>query len=365
MKNYLLLKYLITHLKKYTFIFFITTIFILIPSLKILAEENVFTLQNVKVKGKINLNFSRDKYLNVAFKKSWEILMSKILLSKDLSKVSNIELKQIKKLISSFQILEEKHSKNQYEAQIKIIFNDLKVKEFLSKKNISFSRAGNISSIFFPVLIVNNEIKNFNENFFYKKWNEIEIKNNLINFILPIEDLEDVSKLLEMKDKIEELDVESLVGKYDVKNYVFAIIDNQNLNLNVHLKINFNDNYTSKNITYELKNVEDEIELAEIIKDLKVKITDLWKREKLINILMPLLIKIRFEHKNIESLDKLKKTFNRISIINNYNLEQFNINDSYFKIYYFGDPKRLKSEFLNYGYRLDDNQGNWQIYLNE
>ena len=114
-----------------------------------------------------------------------------------------------------------------------------------------------------------------------------------------------------------------------------------------------------------MKNVEDEIELAEIIKDLKVKITDLWKREKLINILMPLLIKIRFEHKNIESLDKLKKTFNRISIINNYNLEQFNINDSYFKIYYFGDPKRLKSEFLNYGYRLDDNQGNWQIYLNE
>ena len=58
---------------------------------------------------------------------------------------------------------------------------------------------------------------------------------------MPIEDLEDVSKLLEMKDKIEELDVESLVGKYDVKNYVFAIIDNQNLNLNVHLKINFNE----------------------------------------------------------------------------------------------------------------------------
>ena len=50
---------------------------------------------------------------------------------------------------------------------------------------------------------------------------------------------------------------------------------------------------------------------------------------------------------------------------NNYNLEQFNINDSYFKIYYFGDPKKLRSEFLGYGYRLNDKQGYWQLYLKE
>ena len=38
---------------------------------------------------------------------------------------------------------------------------------------------------------------------------EIEIKNELINFILPLEDLEDISKIMKMKNNIEELDVDS------------------------------------------------------------------------------------------------------------------------------------------------------------
>ena len=75
-------------------------------------------------------------------------------------------------------------------------------------------------------------MQNFSENYFYKEWLNIEIKNEVINFILPLEDLEDLSKIIKMKDKIEELDVDILVNKYDINNYVFALIDYQNKKLN-------------------------------------------------------------------------------------------------------------------------------------
>ena len=365
MKNNLLLKYLIIYLREYIFIFLTATTFLFITSTKSFSEENVFIINNVEVEGTVDLNFSREKYIDKAFLNSFEILMTKILLARDLSRVSDIKLKEIKNLISSFQILEESYSKDEYKVNIKILYNNVKIKKFLSKKNISFSQPENISALFYPVLFVNGEIQNFNENFFYKEWTKVVIKNETINFILPLEDLEDISEIIKMKSRIEELNIDNLVNKYDIKNYVFALMDYQEKKLSVHLKINFNNNKINTNASYEIKNINDQIALNSIIKDLKLKITDLWKEENLINLLMPLSVKLQFQHKNLKNLDELRNTFQKIGIINNYTLEEFNINNSSFKIYYYGDPKKLKSELSKFGYQLENVQGLWQLYLNE
>ena len=365
MKSYLLLKYLVDNLREYIFIFFTATIFLFILFTKSFSEENVFTINNVTVKGEIDLNFSREKYINKAFLNSFEILMNKILLSRDLTKINNIKLKQIKNLINHFQILEESYRKDEYKAKIKIFYSDVKIKKFLREKNISFSQPENISAVFFPVFFINDEMQNLNDNFFYKYWTEIEIKNELINFILPLEDLEDISKIMKMKNRIEELDVDTLVNKYDVKSYVFALMDYQDKKLNIHVKTNFNNNKISKNFLYEVENINDEPSLNYILKDLKLKVTDIWKEENLVNLLMPLSISLQYQHSNLEDLDKLRNIFYKISIIDSYTLEEFNINNSFFKIYYYGNPKKLRSELLKFGYQLKNDQGYWQLYFNE
>ena len=73
MKNYLLLKYLANHLREYIFIFLTATIFLFFTFTKSFSEENVFVVNNVKVEGKVDLNFSREKYLNIAFINSFEM----------------------------------------------------------------------------------------------------------------------------------------------------------------------------------------------------------------------------------------------------------------------------------------------------
>ena len=180
-----------------------------------------------------------------------------------------------------------------------------------------------------------------------------------------MEDLDDISKITEKKNRIEELDVDVLVNKYDIKSYVFALIDYRDKNLNIHVKINFLNNKINKNFSYEVQNINDELILNSILKDLKFKITDLWKEENLINLLMPLSIRLHYQHLNLEDLDKLRNIFYKIGIIDSYTLEEFNINNSFFKIYYYGNPKKLRSELLKFGYQLKNDQGHWRLYLNE
>ena len=135
--------------------------------------------------------------------------------------------------------------------------------------------------------------------------------------------------------------------------------------LNIYLKTNFNKNKTSKNISHDVKNINDELILNSILKELKLEISDLWKEQNLINLLMPLSISLKFQHSKLEDLDKLRSTLYKISIIENYTLEEFNINNSLFKIYYYGNPKKLRSELSKFGYMLMNNQGVWHLILNE
>ena len=327
MKNYFFLKYLIAAVREYIFIFLTATILLIIIIPKTFSQENVFIINNVEIEAALDVNFSREKYINKAFIDSFEILKSRVLLSRDLNKMSNMKLSEIRNLINSFQILEETYRNEKYKAKFKIFFSEKKVKKLLGKENISFSQPNNISVIFFPALFINEQIQDFNENFFYKQWKVIKIKNETINFIMPLEDLDDFLKIKEAKNKIEELNINDLVNKYDVENYVFALMDFQNQKLNIHLKM--------------------------------------WKEENIVNLSIPLTIKIKFQYNNLSNLDKLKKTFYKISIIDNYSLEELSINNSLFKIYYYGNPKRLKTELLKFGYQLNNDHGHWALYKND
>lgn len=358
-------KFFIIQIRDYIFIILTATIFLLISFTKSLSEENVFIIDKVEVEGSIDLNFSREKYINEAFLKSFDILTSRILLSKDFNEVNNIKLKKIKNLISSFKIIEEIYKNDNYKVSFKVFYNDLKVKKFLAKQNISFSQPKNISAVFFPILFVNNEIKSFDENYFYKQWTTLTIENESINFVLPLEDLEDVSEIKRMKNKIENLDISKFVNKYNIENYVFILMDYNNEKLNVHIKTSLDKNKISKNFLYKIKNIENEKELEIVLRSLKLNINDIWKEANIVNLFMPLSIKIKFDYKKLKNLDKLRNVFYKINIIDNYALKEFNVNYAYFKIYYYGNPKKLRTELLKFGYQLIYNQGLWELKIDD
>jgi len=149
MENYFLLKFISKTLKQYIFIFLTSIILLFVSTTKSFSEEDVFTINDIKVKGAIDVNFSREKYLNRAFSNSFDTMMNKILLISDLKKVEKLKLKEIKTLIKSFKILEESYREDIYRAELNVVYSEKRVKEFLREKNISFSLPKNITAVFF------------------------------------------------------------------------------------------------------------------------------------------------------------------------------------------------------------------------
>jgi len=353
-------KYLKPQLRQYIFIIFTATILLTISFSKAFSKENIFTVEEVAIKGIIEKNFSRDKYINRALNKSFKMLMSKILVSRDLTKIKNIKTKDIKYLINSFQVLDEDYDKDQYEIKLKIFFNEKKIKNMLIKKKIPYSQPEKITVVIIPALFIEGEIKNFQENYFYREWSG-STKNKLIEFILPLEDLEDLSRIEKMKNTIDDASIKQIANNYNEENYVFLFINFENDLLRVYVKTLLEGNKITKNLTYKITNFDDKEKLTYILNDLKIKIEDIWKEINFVNLLMPLSINVKFNHINNNNLDNLKNNLYEVNIIDNYFLEKFDVNYSYFKIFYYGTPKRLKLELNKSGYDLKDNQGRWEI----
>ena len=100
--------------KKKICIFLSTILLFGTISSKSFSEEDIFIIKDVEVEGPVTTNFLREKYINKAFKKSFEMLMSRIVLSEDLNNIKSLNLKEIKSLIKSFKIQEEKIEKDKY-----------------------------------------------------------------------------------------------------------------------------------------------------------------------------------------------------------------------------------------------------------
>ena len=92
-----------------------------------------------------------------------------------------------------------------------------------------------------------------------------------------------------------------------------------------------------------------------------MQITDILKEQNIINLTIPLTLTVKYKHKKLSELDNLKDVFYEISIIDNFKLEEFNINQSFYKIYYYGSPKKLSNELFKFGYKLRNDKGSWEV----
>ena len=115
-------------------------IFILIILSKtgnVLYAESIFTVNNIQVNKKTFKN--KEELINIAFKKGFDQLNSKILLEEDYSKIKNISLRNIKNLVSHYQIIKNKDDDNQSLALINLYFKRDKMYNFYSQNNIKYS----------------------------------------------------------------------------------------------------------------------------------------------------------------------------------------------------------------------------------
>ena len=225
------------------YIFFISLVLFIIIFFTSFLYANTFKVSDIKISSPFELNFNKNRVIDDGFRVSFFNLISMITTSGDKDKIKNIQLKEIKGMIDSFTISDEKFINNVYFAKLETTFNKKKTLFFLENKNI-FPSIGVTNKILLIPILVDVEKDNiylFNNNIFYKKWNEKNKSYYLLDYLLPTEDLDDLNKIQEMSSSIENYDFTSLITKYDLKDYIVSIIFKNKQEIKVLSRINFND----------------------------------------------------------------------------------------------------------------------------
>ncbi len=96
----------------------------------------VFLINEIEITEKLENNFNKNLLINKGFKKAFEELMVKLIQSKDLEKTKKITLNNIKSMIETFSIKEEKFINKTYNLNLGVSFNKKKIFNYLESKDI-------------------------------------------------------------------------------------------------------------------------------------------------------------------------------------------------------------------------------------
>ena len=201
-------------MNKYFLIFCI--IVFLFKTQTVFSNNLIYDVSNIQVTGKINKNLDRKKLIQSAFQKAFTTFINKTLLKKDAITLYKTKINTIEDLVFTYQIIKEEKNKNKENIlTLNIKFDQKKISNFLSLNKISYADVSNISLTLLPVVIRNNDVLMFSENFFYNNWTktENEIKNNediLITYNLALENIEDFQYISSIKENLELLDIKKL-----------------------------------------------------------------------------------------------------------------------------------------------------------
>ena len=321
-------------------IFFIIVIFI--KTGNVLSKENIFDVNNVEIIK--NLNFTNQELANQAIKKGFEKLKEKILLEQDLNKLDNISPSQLTNLVKYYQVINDENENND---ENKIIFNIFFDKEKLHnlffEKNIFYSEISDKEVFLLPVIMIKDQVFVYNNNLFYEKWNEI-YNGTLIEFIIPIENIEVLQKINLKKDNILDISLKNLFPEYEKNNLAFVIIDYSNQqNVKIYLKTNilgksFNKNLNIKNKDLNLTQLTEKIVLG-----VSKELINLVKSKNLIDVRTPSFINTKLLINRKSNLVELNKRLEKIDSIENIFVQEFNNEYVLLKIKYLGKLEKIMS----------------------
>ena len=97
-----------------------------------------------------------------------------------------------------------------------VTFDKDKIHELFFEKGVSYSDISDKELFILPVLIKENELFIFNNNFFYENWNNV-YENELIEFILPLENIEIIQNINKNKQSLLDISVENIFKEYSNK----------------------------------------------------------------------------------------------------------------------------------------------------
>jgi len=345
-------------MKNLVFIFCI--LIILFKTGNVLSNNNIFNVNNIKIDGKIYEN--KEKIINQAFKKGYKKLINRLLLENDYKKLSTINLGQIKKLISYYQIVDSNSQEEEdvNKTEFNISFDKGRMYDFFYQNNILYSDIINTEIALLPLFISDKQYFLYTKNYFYENWNN-ETSDNLIQHTLPVENIESIQIIEKNKDNIYNLNFSDFFKEYDVKNMAFVIIEiNKNM-AQVFLNTKIAGKKLNKTLSINQAKLNQENFYNKIILETKYTIKNLIKSENLIDVRTPSFFNAEIKLNKKSNLVEFNNRIKNIDLIDNFHVQKLNKDYALVKIKFLGKIDKIINELKDQNINLKMIKGQWQL----
>ncbi len=327
------------------------------------VKAKSFEINDIEISQPFEINFDKNKVIDLGFKKAFFELVYSLIKSPDFKKIENIRLNEIKSMIETFSIKEEKFIDQKYYVNLGVSFNKKKIFRYLEKKNIFPSRILKEQFLFIPVIINErgNDISIFSNNPIYTDWNKTNKKYQLINYLLPSEDLEDLNLIKEKLDVIETYDFNDITKKYFLKNSIISVIFKGKNEVRILTKIYNDKNEIIKNDTFKNINLDNETDLNFLIENLKNLFEDTWKKLNEINTSIKVPITIKIKNDDLKKSNNFELFLNEIDMVSGYSVEKFDKEFIFYQVLFNGTVQNFINIMKNKKYNLNTQKKVWMI----
>ena len=306
----------------------------------IFSENDLFNVNNIQLEKKDKI--SQNELTDLAIKTGFNQLIEKILLKDDSNKLSNLSFTTVKKLVSYYQITEVSGEKNLTElVNFSVTFDKDKIHNLFHEKGILYSEISDKELYILPLLIKDEQIFIFNNNFFYEKWNEI-YETDLIEFILPLENIEIIQNINQNKNNLIDIDLKKLFKEYPNKNLALILIEeSKSNNKKIYIKSIIQEKKISKNLDYKKQDLSPNDFYQQVIVESKKELINLVKSKNLIDIRTPSFLNAKLDINKSNNLVELNLRIKKIDLIENIFVQEFNKNYVNLRIKYLGKLDKI------------------------
>ena len=342
-------------------IFICSILIILFKTETVLSDNNIFNVNNIEISKETSKN--KEKLISYAFKKAFDELINRLLLEEDYKRISKTNLEQIRKLISYYQIINEDENKENNNVKINVFFDKNKMHDFFHGKNILYSDIINTEVILFPLLKKEEQYFIYTQNYFYENWNE-EKSDNLIQYILTAENIENIQRINLNKDNIYKIEITDFFKEHEKDNIVFANIEVKKDTAEVFLNTRIEGKKINKNLSIKNKeNLNKKEFYREIIFEINNIIRDLIKSQNLIDVRTHSFLNVEIKLNKKTNLVEFSNRLNKIDLIDNFYVQKLNKDYVLVKIKYLGKINKIINKLKDQNINLKMIAGQWQLTI--
>ena len=321
-------------------------IFILVIFLKtgnVLSENKLFNVNNIEIINKSSNNI--EVLSNKAIKEGYIKLINRVLLDENVEQMLDLQFSEIKELVSYYQIKNDEKEETSEKKIFNISFDKDKLHNLFYQRGIAYSDITKNEIYLLPILKENDQLNIYSKNYFYDNWN-LNNDFELVEFILPIENIETLQKINLLKDNILTLNLEDIFPEYPNENIAIILIEKSKLKESkIFFKTRIMGKKTNKSLIIKNKeNYNEEKFSLEIINNIKKQIVNLVKSQNLIDIRTPSFINTKFILNRNNNLVELNKRLEKIDLIENIYVQKFNNQHVLIKIKYLGKINKIIKE---------------------